>query len=379
MDTIIRAPRVLLPDAKCSMEKWAVVACDQFTSQKEYWQETETITAGEPSTLNIIYPEAWLSQGDARIAKINETMKEYLSGVLTREVNGYILVERETTDGKRLGLMAEIDLEAYDFMPGAKPRIRATEGTILERVPPRVKIREGAPVELPHVMLLADDPDKTLIEPLYEKRDSFELLYDFDLMQGGGHIRGWKVDSETVEETALKLETEGMLFAVGDGNHSLAAARQCYLNNPNPLARYALVEIVNLYDPALVFEPIHRAIFGADGEKFLNDFANAFPKGDKVTLIVGDKEESFDAVLADIQPFVDQWIRENGAEVDYIHGADVVRKLAAEGAVGMLLQVLNKKELFPQVRAYGALPRKAFSMGHANDKRYYLECRRIKP
>lgn len=379
MNTIIRAPRVLLPDARYEMEKWAVVACDQFTSQKEYWQETETIAAGSPSTLNIIYPEAWLSQGDSRIASINRTMEEYLSDVLTREVNGYILVERETTDGKRIGLMAEIDLEAYEFMPGAKPRIRATEGTILERIPPRVKIREGASVELPHVMLLADDPGRTLIEPLYAKRDSFDLLYDFDLMQSGGHIRGWRVDAENVTETALKLERDGMLLAVGDGNHSLAAAKQCYLNAPNPLSRYALVEIVNLYDPALVFEPIHRVIFNADAEAFFRDFAKAFPKGDKVTLIANGREEGFDAILAEVQPFVDRWIRENGAEVDYIHGEDVVRKLAGEGNIGMLLTVLQKEDLFPQVRAYGALPRKAFSMGHANDKRYYLECRRIKP
>lgn len=382
MENILRAPQILLPGARFSLEKWAVVACDQFTSQPEYWQETQALAQGAPSALNIVYPEAWLAQGDARIAEINRTMEEYLHGVLTRQVDGYVLVERETSTGKRLGLVAEIDLAAYDYRPGSAPRIRATEGTILERIPPRVKIRKNAPLETPHAMLLADDPGRTLIEPLYARRDSFELLYDFDLMQGGGHIRGWRVDgaqNAQIEEAARALEKEGLAFAVGDGNHSLAAARRCWELSGEPLARWALVEIVNVYDEALVFEPIHRAIFGGDAASLRAALRARFPVGEGAALLCGGREEGFACGLAELQPLLDEWARQNGATIDYIHGADVARRLAAEGAASLLLPVIPKEELFAQVRLHGALPRKAFSMGAARDKRYYLECRRIRP
>ena len=390
MENILRAPQILLPGARFSLEKWAVVACDQFTSQPEYWQETQALAQGAPSALNIVYPEAWLAQGDARIAEINRTMEEYLHGVLTRQVDGYVLVERETSTGKRLGLVAEIDLAAYDYRPGSAPRIRATEGTILERIPPRVKIRENAPLETPHAMLLADDPGRTLIEPLYARRDSFELLYDFDLMQGGGHIRGWRVDgaqNAQIEEAARALEKEGLAFAVGDGNHSLAAARRCWELSGEPLARWALVEIVNVYDEALVFEPIHRAVFGVDEKKLLEALKAqcGAPDGQRVVVCKGKEktelyfsQASSNLPVGTLQKFLDAYIEENGGRIDYIHGEEVVEELSAqEGNIGFLLEAMPKKELFKTVVLDGALPRKTFSMGHAWDKRFYMECRQI--
>ena len=283
----LHIPHILLPDEQIDPAKWAVVACDQYTSQPEWWENAERLVGDSPSTLHMIYPEYRLVDGTPDVPAMHETMQQYQNDVLTRAVDGFILIERGTTQGNRLGLMVAIDLEAYDYTPGSKPLIRSTEGTVIDRLPPRVAVRRGAPVELPHVMLLADDPDQTLIEPLYAHRASLRPLYDFELMQSGGHLRGWAVEDRACLDglldalCALHAHDNGMLFAVGDGNHSLAAARSYWQELKPTLspemctdhpARYALVELVNLYDPALVFEPIHRAVFDADGAQLTHDF-----------------------------------------------------------------------------------------------------------
>ena len=284
--------------------------------------------------------------------------------------------------------------------------MRATEGTILERIPPRVRIREHAPLETPHVMVLVDDPERTLIEPVYARRDSLEKLYDFELMEGGGHIRGWLADESGLESALAGLNgrADGLLYAVGDGNHSLATAKTCWENIKKTLspaeiethpARWALVELNNLYDPALVFEPIHRALFGVTAAAFRDAFSAwlkargmaleaAAPEKAMFTL-VGDPDEAYamrgltnPLPLYTLQMFLDEWLKTmRGASIDYIHGADAVRELSAKGAVGLLLPAMDKRVLFESVRRGGALPRKTFSMGEANEKRYYLECRRI--
>ncbi len=352
----LRAADILLPDEKHDLAKWAVIACDQFTSQPEYWEKAQEISAGAPSTLNIIYPEAWLDQGDGRIDEINTTMLDYEKSVLTRRVQGMILVERTIATGRRLGLVAAVDLEKYDFSVGSTSMIRATEGTILERIPPRVKIRKNAALELPHILLLADDPERTFIEPLYEQRDALNKVYDVELMLGGGHLRGWEVKPDAQMEAALEglmQKSDGLLFAVGDGNHSLATARQCWLNLREPLteeeranhpARYALVEINNLHDEALVFEPIHRVIFGANRDEMIASFAAWLGEQEMSLIDCADDQAMLwwthgadirpmrignckhPLPLAVLQKFLDENLPE-GAKIDYIHGADAVEAL----------------------------------------------------
>ena len=404
----LKRPEILLPDARFDLSKWAVIACDQYTSQPAYWERVKETVGDAPSALNLIYPEAWLSQGDARVEAINRAMGAYERDVLTRRVEGFVLVERAIATGRRLGLMAAVDLERYDFSRGARSLIRPTEGTILERIPPRVRIREHASLELPHILLLVDDLSRTLIEPLYAARDRFEKLYDFELMAGGGHIRGWRVEEEAGIEAALAGlmdRADGLLFAVGDGNHSLATARQCWLNLRESLtarerethpARWALVELGNLHDPSLVFEPIHRALFGADAAALTRDFAAWLAARGMALAECASKEAMFIVTakgedrpmrveglqnplpLATLQPFLDEWIASQpGVAIDYIHGEDALRTLAGEGAVGILLPAMDKNALFESVRRGGPLPRKTFSMGEANEKRYYLEARKI--
>ena len=404
----LKMPEILLPGEKCDLTKWAVVACDQFTSQPDYWRRVQENVGGAPSALNLIYPEAWLGEGDARIARINDAMRDYERNVLARRFAGFVLVERAVSAGKRLGLIAAVDLEKYDFSRGSTSLIRPTEGTILERIPPRVRIREHAALELPHILLLADDPGRTLIEPLWARRDEFEKLYEFDLMESGGHIRGWRVGDEHALDGALSglLEkANGLLFAVGDGNHSLATARQCWLNIRDTLtpeqrathpARWALAEINNLHDPALVFEPIHRAVFGAAADGLKGDFvAWLAARGmalhdcpaDEAMFIFTDGEKDMPLrveglknplPLATLQPFLDEWLAARpAAAIDYIHGEDAVRGLAKPDTAGILLPAMDKHALFESVRRGGPLPRKTFSMGEANEKRYYLEARKI--
>ncbi len=412
----IAAGTIWLPSEKAATRNWPVVACDQYTSQPDYWDAVEAQVGDAPSTYRMIFPEAYLEQDgkEARIARIHKTMEQYLSDgtVVPAVENGFVLVERTVPAGKRIGLVLLVDLEAYDFSAGSSSLIRATEGTITERIPPRVAVRQGAAMELPHIMLLIDDRDKTVIEPLYEDRAMYRKLYDMELMRDGGHLTGWAVEGDEVSRAfsalaGMERQCGGLLFAVGDGNHSLATARQCWLNIRDTLspeerethpARYAMAELVNLYSPALLFEPIHRALFHVEPEKLYDGFlAYAEAAGKKareaeedawdMQWIIGGEKRSIrltemgDSLpVAVLQDYLDEYIGKHaGTSVDYIHGADVVEQLCGESAdtAGILLRGMEKTMLFPFVRANGSLPRKTFSMGEASEKRYYMECRRI--
>nr|MBQ4318528.1 DUF1015 domain-containing protein [Clostridia bacterium] len=387
---------ILLP--KTDHSKWAVIACDQFTSEPEYWSECESIVGSEPSALRIILPELYLEDDpDGRAANIRRAMEEYLaSGIFTEYKNAMIYVERTLGDGRvRRGLVGAVDLEAYDYSKGAKSAIRATEGTVLERIPPRVKIRSGAPIESPHIMILIDDKERSVIEPLSGMK--LEVVYDFDLMLGGGHLKGALLTAEAQESVLSALEVlsekSEMLFAMGDGNHSLATAKTCYeadkaANSPSAaLSRYALAEIVNIHDEALEFEPIYRVLFGTDEAEFIAEFEKVCvsDSAQKVGLITvsGTKTCCLNPTSAltvgSLQAFLDGYVRSHpGVKVDYIHGEDSVKKLVSDGNIGFIFDGMTKDELFPSVIADGALPRKTFSMGDARDKRYYMECRKVK-
>lgn len=431
-DVAVQVPRVLLPKKGTDYAKWAVVACDQFTSQPEYWEEASRIVGKAPSTLKMILPEAYLeSPGlEARIESIRTTMRGYLDkGVLVEQPQGFVLVTRSVGGATRTGLMMALDLEAYDYAKGSTTLIRASEGTIVSRIPPRLKIREGAPIELPHILVLIDDPERTVIEPLAAKKDKLKRLYRTDLMLDGGHITGHLVHAEedirgvlsalaVLKDETRFAETYGgrapMLFAMGDGNHSFATAKANWEKIKETLseseradhpARYALVEVENVHDDGIVFEPIHRVMFGASGNRAIDvilrhlkaqnesarvelgrlpcaqggdthilpfitgEVEGAFiVNGPKSRLAVGTLQAALDEALNDIC----------GTEVDYIHGADVVKELAKKGgAIGFLLPAMQKSEFFETVIYDGALPRKTFSMGEANEKRYYLECRSL--
>ncbi len=386
---------ILLPND--GFEAWSVIACDQFTSQPEYWQSLAASIGDAPSTLNLILPEVYLEDHpEARTEAINQTMRAYLdAGIFNEYKNAMIYVERTLKNGSiRRGIVAAVDLEAYDFTKGSSAPIRATEGTVLERIPPRVKIREGAPLELPHVMLLIDDEAKAVIEPLADTADTYPKLYDFTLSAGGGSICGRLLDESAQEciMSALAPLAEGenpLVFAVGDGNHSLATAKTCYeQNGKNPLSRYALVEIVNIHDSALEFEPIYRVLFNCDPTDvtaYLKAHADDGEDSQKITCIAADGEQTIslsrtsNLPVGTLQHLIDDYIKAHpGVTVDYIHGIDVTRTLASEpGRIGFLFEGMKKTELFETVRCDGALPRKTFSMGEAADKRYYLEARRI--
>lgn len=404
---VFNRANVLLP-ANADMSKWSVVACDQYTSEPKYWEDAENFVGTSPSAYNLILPEMYLQCGDVgeRIEKINSQMNRYLSdGVFASEGRCYIYVERTLRCGKvRKGVVGCVDLECYDYMPGSKSAVRPTEKTVVERIPPRLRVRENAPVELPHIMLLADDPNKILIEPLGEEKSKFEKLYDFDLMMSSGHITGYKLDDETAsafENKLLSMGNDGsksvLVFAVGDGNHSLATAKACYRNFKDKIgdaalespARYALAELVNLHDDSLEFEAIHRVVFGVDRNKFTDGLLNICTPVDGAerdfTLVTeeGDKPLKFnnpDSSLAVgcIQNYIDTYLVENGGSVDYIHGEDVARELAGEGNVAIVLDAMKKSDLFKTVTEDGVLPRKTFSMGEACDKRFYVEARKIK-
>ena len=418
-----RPADILLPK-DCEYSKWSVVACDQYTSQPEYWQRVEEYVGRSPSTLRLILPESCLEGPNVEtdIMEINNTMSRYLrEGRFVEHPNTLFYVERTLDNGKvRRGLMGMVDLEQYDYEPGSSAPIRATEGTVLSRIPPRVAVRKNAPVELPHVMLLVDDPDKTVIEPLADQTDSMQVLYDFDLMERGGHIKGWELTEDQQAQVARALSALAdpakfnarygtkdeavMLFAVGDGNHSLATAKECYerqkrLTPPEHWAtlpaRYALVELDNLHDASLEFEPIHRLVFGVKPEELLSALVEYYPgakRGDgagghKLAYVYGETQgvvsvphPAAQLPVGTLQNFLDWYLaRHKGVRVDYIHGEDVARKLAAQpDTVGFLLPAMGKEELFPTVIRDGVLPRKTFSMGEAHDKRFYLEARKIR-
>lgn len=430
----VLVPNVMLPPEGTDFSKWAVVACDQFTSQPEYWQQARDYIGSAPSTLDLILPEAFLGKPDEadRIASIRAHMRNYLNdGVLTELPQGFVLVRRSAAGNTRSGLVLALDLECYDYSKGSTTLIRATEGTIVSRIPPRLKIREGAPVELPHILVLIDDPKRTVIEPLVQKAENLRKLYDTDLMLGGGHITGWLVDAkEDIDQVldALKRLTDPaafrekygdhapLLFAMGDGNHSFATAKANWEKVKAALpeserkdhpARYALVEIENVHDDGIVFEPIHRVVFGISGrdgvDRILaklreqNGSADAFygvpekaqgGKAHRIPFFTGDLSGTFvvsgctqQLAVGTLQNAIDAVLKDvPGAEVDYIHGDDVVKELAAKpDSMGFLLPSMQKSELFPTVVFDGALPRKTFSMGEASEKRYYLECRKIEP
>ena len=397
-NTYFLPANILLP--KGDFEKWAVVACDQYTSEPEYWKEVEKTVGNEPSALNLILPEVYLSADNSkRIEKINRTMTDYLENGVFREIeNTFIYLQREVTGGKiRKGVVGLIDLENYSYEKGSKALIRATEATVLERIPPRVLIRKDAKLEMPHVMLLIDDPKCTVIEPLGEKINGFEKLYDFDLMQQSGHIKGYSVDSETAEQikTALSALVENtedkLLFAVGDGNHSLATAKECYNLNKTEESRYALVEIVNIHDTSLEFEPIYRVVFGVEPEKFIENFVSDLggeyfgTDAQKFTCVYGESKREISLkptgklAVATLQTYLDEYLKQNkNVSIDYIHGEDVVYSLCkAENTVGFIFDGMQKSELFDAIKQDGSLPRKTFSMGHAADKRFYIEARKI--
>ena len=412
---------ILLP-READMTKWAVVACDQFTSQPEYWQAVEDTVGEAPSTLRLILPESKLNDPnvDEHIAGINASMNEYMEkGIFKTLAGSLIYIERSQSDGRiRHGLVGMVDLDQYDFTPGSGALIRATEGTVLERIPPRVRVRQDAPVELPDVMLLIDDPDRTVVEPLTAAADGMEQVYDFELQQNGGHLKGWKLSEAQMDAVADALvglcadevmeKKYGMsgvaplLFAVGDGNHSLATAKRCYENQKkvtpesewaNLPSRYALVEVVNNHDDALQFEPIHRVLFGVDAAALLDALKAYYPgayegRGEGHTIAythaggtgyITVPQPKVQLAVGTLQAFLDDYLKANGGEVDYIHGDDVTDELGAKpGNIGFKLPAMGKEQLFKTVMADGVLPRKTFSMGHAQDKRYYVEARKIR-
>lgn len=409
---------ILLPK-NTDMGKWAVVACDQYTSEPEYWAETDKIAGDAPSALRLILPEVYLEDSDVdkRIEGIHGNMQKYLSeGIFKEYRNSLVYIERVQSNGLvRAGLVGKIDLEKYDYRKGSKSQVRATEATVVERIPPRIKIRNGAPVELPHIMILIDDIKGTVVEQAGEAKDSFEKLYDFDLMQGGGSIKGWLVSDDKADAAIEALEALGdlsafnkkyslnedspLVYAMGDGNHSLATAKEFYeqLKAANPgkdlsdhPARYALVEIVNLHSPALRFEAIHRIVTETNVTELLTKLGEMLllttdPTDQKITIVENGKRRAVyvhtplsKLAVGSLQTALDKLLPEIGGKVDYIHGSEVVEKLSmSENSVGFLLPDMGKEELFPTVICDGALPRKTFSMGHAADKRYYVEARRI--
>ena len=423
----LHIPEIMLPKEGTDYSKWAVVACDQYTSEPEYWNQVEEIVGDAPSTLNLMLPEIFLDkEGEAeKIASIRATMADYLkNGVLRTMPKGCMLVKRTAEGRTRLGLVIATDLEAYDYNKGSKSLTRATEGTIVERIPPRLRIREGAPIELPHIMILIDDPEKTVIEPLVNAPQ--ELIYDTDLMMNGGHITGAYIKEEDLEgakdalsalyDKAVEKYGEGEVIfqAMGDGNHSLATAKTNWENLKKTLtpeeiathpARYALCEIENIHDEGIVFEPIHRVIFAKNGQsgkalvgelmELLNEqngsaymaapgttkegcFAiPTMADGAKCTIIIENPANKLE--VGALQNALDVMVKERkSCDIDYIHGAKQVESLASkEGNAGFILPGMDKFMLFPAVAADGALPRKTFSMGEANEKRYYIESRLI--
>ena len=388
---------ILLP--KKDFEKWAVVACDQYTSEPDYWHDVESIVGDAPSALHIILPEIYLSSDNsARISKINENMQRYLdTDVFDLHENSMIYVERESENTVRRGIVGLIDLEDYDYRKGADSAIRATEATVLERIPPRVRIRKDAPLEMPHILLLIDDPDRGVIEPLAQDKASFKQAYGFELMKDGGHIDGWFLSDSAVAQVQDALEAliadkeDKLLFAVGDGNHSLATAKECYNQSKNPLARYALVEVVNIHDESIKFEPIYRVLFDIDAQDFLSKFvayteANGGAATQRFTCLTDKGTETIDVKataklpVGTLQPFIDEYMKDHPTvRIDYIHGTEVVENLCKQdNTLGLIFDGMQKDELFPAICADGSLPRKTFSMGHAKDKRYYIEARKIK-
>jgi hypothetical protein len=434
-DIGIQIPEVYLPKVGTDLKKWAVIACDQFTSEPEYWREVEKTVGDAPSTLNLTFPEVYLEEpgGEDRIFSIQTAMRRYMDEGVLQPHEGFIYVERTVAGKTRKGVVMCLDLERYDYNKGSSSLIRATEGTIVDRLPPRIKIRQNAAMELPHILVLIDDPDHTVIEPLSAAKSKLEKLYDFDLMFDSGHLAGYAVSAEFENQVVAALrglakpetfaakygigaDQPVLLFAMGDGNHSLATAKaiwermkpQVGMDHPS---RYALVEVENVHDDGLEFEPIHRVLFGLKKDLFV-ELKKAFGDNLTYTEVASGSEmtERVDATLAEggkqaiglvgggrkfgvieiahassnlavgtIQAFLDAYLKNGGAEkIDYVHGEDVVERLALQvGNAGFYLAGMHKSELFKTVILDGALPRKTFSMGEAREKRFYMEARKI--
>ena len=403
-------PTDILIPKDSDMNKWSCVACDQYTSEPEYWNAVEKHVGNHVSTLRIMLPEIYLAETEKRSKDIAENMEKYLkNGVFQTLENSFVYVKRQLKNGKiRQGLVGAIDLEVYDFASGTTSLCRPTEATVVERLPARVEIRRNALIEMPHIMMLLDDKSKTVIEQFESMTHNLNVVYDFDLMMDSGHITGYQVCGEYAIKALKAIETlidndpdeHPMLYAMGDGNHSLAAAKLYYeslkkelgdkaVNHP---ARYALVELVNLHDDSLEFEPIHRVLFDVDADKFMSEFKKycglkkGVEEGQTFTLVIGDKSEKYTFTAPDnsltigtIQNFLDDYSAKYGSETDYIHGDDVVYKLCAEKSdrIGFIVEGIEKNSFFDAIKTDGILPRKTFSMGHACDKRFYLECRKI--
>lgn len=433
MYTPIRLPKLLMPREGIDLSKWAVIACDQYTSQPDYWNNADAIVGDAPSTLRLTLPEVYLEQPDVkeRTAKIQDAMQRYQQdGTLTEYEPGMMLVERTTKSGTRRGVVLSFDLEAYDYQAGSQSLIRPTEKTVVERIPPRLAVREGASLELPHIMLLIDDPDHKVIEPLFADKDAFRKAYDTDLMLDGGHLSGWFVpegketaalierlnglaDPETFNKKyGLTGEHAVLPYAVGDGNHSMATAKANWERIKQDLseeerqdhpARFVLAEVVNIHDDSLEIEGIHRVLFHSHPREVFqaaDDFfrlhggmaycgepksapstnVQSFPcmfHGEQVTLCIVDSPWALP--VATLQNFLDDFLAKNPkSHIDYIHGADVVRELSQDARnMGFLLPDPAKEDLFRGVILDGVLPRKTFSMGEAQEKRYYMEARKI--
>ena len=415
-----KAGNILIPKKNIDMHKWSVVACDQYTSEPDYWKEVNSIVGNEPSTLNLTLPEIYLEDTDVeeRIKKINKNMEEMLNNNIFDEYkDSMFYIERTQNDGKvREGLIGIVDLEDYSYEIGSQTLIRATEKTVIERIPPRMKVRENALLELPHIMILIDDEKKDIIESIKNKVNDNDVVYDFDLMQKGGHIKGYNLNNDIINEIITKLENLAdkdnfekkynvtnkgvLLFAMGDGNHSLATAKACYeklketmteeeyLNHP---ARYALVELVNLHSEALEFEAIHRVLFDVDVNDLIENLykyydINEEGNGQKFELITKEFDKALyisnpksNIVVGSIQIFLDEYLKNHKGKIDYIHGEDVTKELGSkDNNIGIIFEPMAKEDLFKTVILDGALPRKTFSMGHSHDKRFYLEARKIK-
>lgn len=417
MSIPLKKTDILLPNENINLTKWTVIACDQYTSNQEYWNDVENIVGDNPSTLRLTLPEIYLEKEDEleRISNINKTMTNYLStGVLKEYKDTMFYIERTLENKKiRKGIIGVIDLEEYDFKEGSTSLIRATEKTIIERIPPRVKIRENATLELPHIMLLIDNEEKDIIDNIDSSK--LDKVYDFDLMNNSGHLVGYQLSEEEINRITTNLEkyldkdlfnkkygTENkdvLLFAVGDGNHSLATAKTIYeklketlseeeyLNHPS---RYALVEIVNLHSSSLDFEPIHRVVFDVDIKDLLNELnkyydLNTTGVGQNFKVITATEEKTYyisnpksNLAVGSIQIFLDEYLKDKSSKIDYIHEEDAVKELVGDNNIGFVFDTISKNDLFKTVILEGSLPRKTFSMGVSNDKRFYLESREIK-
>lgn len=422
-NSIFKPCDILLPKPNIQLEKWAVLACDQFTSEPEYWHKVESIVGDAPSTLNMILPEVYLEGKNMkeRILKIHSTMIQYKSNILKHSVTGFVFTTRATETGVRFGLVGCVDLEDYSYEKNSSPRIRPSENTVVERIPPRLAVRRGALLESPHILMLVDDVNKTVIEPIEAKMHNLERLYGVNLMLGGGYMNGWAVtdkkDIENIQNALAKLEdeeyfssrypgakTSPFALCVGDGNHSLATAKAAWEELKSVLpqellathpARYCLVELQNIQSHSINIEPIHRVVFGVSGEEVLSaakKYAESKCGGYSLTpgqhsfnFVFGDTDTAFSLSspahplpVGSVDDILTLCAEENpNMKVDYVHGEDSVRALAKNGAVGILLGALKKSDLFKGVALGGVLPKKTFSMGHAHEKRYYMECREI--